>query len=139
MLDLRPLSLESPSLVNSLLTADQRVPHISLVIREMWETRISFGSLWRAKNCGLAAVVRRNPKADSSALESLEHLRKCLGAAGELPGFCIHLYLLPCFDKERNANFHARLEFGRFGHAAARRIAPDPRFGIGDGQFHLGR
>ncbi len=48
-----------PGLAGSgfLLTTDQRVPHISLVFREMWETRISLGSLCTAKNCGLAAVV----------------------------------------------------------------------------------
>jgi len=33
------------------------VPHISLVFREMWETRISLGTSGRAKNCRLAAVV----------------------------------------------------------------------------------
>src|SRR5271156_1179484 len=44
-------------MVNSVLSTDQRVPHISLVFREMWETRISLGSLWRSKNCKLGAAV----------------------------------------------------------------------------------
>ena len=67
---------------NSLLTTDQRVPHISLVFREMWDTRIPLGRAHGgAKTVDLApvashisgktseiwgtlwSVVRRNPKA----------------------------------------------------------------------------
>ncbi len=57
----------------------------------------------------------------------------------ELPGFGLHLDLLPFFNEEGNANFQACLQFGGLGHAAARGVATDAGFGIRDRQFHLGR
>ncbi len=72
---------ENPSLLNSVLTTDQRVPHISLVFREMWDTtaanlqflafqrlpseiRVSHISRKTSEIWGtLWSVVRRNPKA----------------------------------------------------------------------------
>ncbi len=92
---------ENPSWLNSVLTTDQWVPHISLVFREMWDTtaanlkflavqrlpgeiRVSHISRKTSEIWGTHwSVVRRNPKAGLlAALTQTLKPRSWLGLNG---------------------------------------------------------
>lgn len=55
--------------------------------------------------------------------------------ARKLPVLRGHFHLFPLFDEEGNPDFQARLQPGSLG-PAARRVAPNRRFGVGNVQLN---